>query len=58
MIVNQGSLREIYSSFNTVFNKTYEETTVLYPKIAMEVPSEASRLHAEHERVGGRQAHP
>lgn len=42
MIVNQGSLREIYSSFNTVFNKTYEETTVLYPKIAMEVPSEAS----------------
>lgn len=42
MIVNTSSLREIYSSFNTVFNKAYEETTVLYPKIAMEVPSEAN----------------
>lgn len=41
MIISHGSLREIYSSFNTVFNKTYEETTALYPKIAMEVPSEA-----------------
>lgn len=42
MIISSSSLREIYSSFNTVFNKTYSETPVLYPKIAMEVPSEAS----------------
>lgn len=42
MIINQAALKDIYSSFNTIFNKTLEETTVLHPKIAMEVPSEAS----------------
>ncbi|HVJ50049.1 Mu-like prophage major head subunit gpT family protein [Desulfitobacterium sp.] len=42
MIINQAAINDIYSSFNTVFNKTLEETTVLHPKIAMEVPSEAS----------------
>lgn len=42
MIVSSSTLRDMYSSFNTVFNKTYAETPVLYPKIAMEVPSEAN----------------
>ena len=42
MIISQGSLREMNSSFNAIFNKAYEETVVLYPQIAMEVPSEAS----------------
>jgi len=42
MLINQANLKDIYSSFNTIFNKTFSETPILYPKIAMEVPSEAS----------------
>lgn len=41
MIINQMAIREVFSSFSTVFNKTFESTEVQYRKIAMEVPSEA-----------------
>lgn len=40
MIVNQQALRDVYQSFNTVFNKAFSEVEVNYPKVAMEVPSE------------------
>jgi len=40
MIINQSTIRDAFSSFNTVFNKAFAETEVQYPKVAMEVPSE------------------
>lgn len=42
MIINPASLGGMTSSFNVIFNKAFEETPVLYPKIAMEIPSEAA----------------
>ncbi|WP_455581130.1 Mu-like prophage major head subunit gpT family protein [Dysosmobacter sp.] len=40
MIINQASIREAFSAFNTVFNKAFSETEAQYTKIAMEVPSD------------------
>jgi phage major head subunit gpT-like protein len=40
MIINQASIKEAFSAFNTVFNKAFSETEVQYTKVAMEVPSE------------------
>lgn len=42
MIVNQQSLREIYSSFNAIFNQTLETVEQNYKRVAMEVPSSGS----------------
>jgi len=40
MIINQGTLRDAFSSFNTLFNKAFNELENNYPRVAMEVPSE------------------
>lgn len=40
MIINQASIREAFSAFNTVFSKAFSETEAQYTKIAMEVPSD------------------
>lgn len=42
MIVNQQALKDIYSSFNTVFNQTLETVEQNYKRVAMEVPSASS----------------
>lgn len=39
MVINQAALREIYSGFNTIFNKGFEGAEPQYPKVAMTVPS-------------------
>ncbi|WP_334110868.1 Mu-like prophage major head subunit gpT family protein [Thermodesulfitimonas autotrophica] len=39
MIVNQATLQSIYRSFKTIFNKAFENTQPVYPRIATEVPS-------------------
>lgn len=39
MVINQLALRGLFSNFNAIFNKAFEETTVNWDKIAMEVPS-------------------
>ena len=39
MIINQLALRGLFVNFNTIFNKAFEEITVNWDKIAMEVPS-------------------
>lgn len=39
MIIDSGTIREAFQSFNTVFNKAFQETEVQYPRVAMEVPS-------------------
>lgn len=39
MIVNNQSLREMYSSFNTIFNQALEKVEQNYKRVAMEVPS-------------------
>ena len=40
MIINSGTIREAFQSFNTVFNKAFQEMEAQYPRVAMEVPSE------------------
>lgn len=40
MIINSGTIREAFQSFNTVFNKAFHEMEAQYPRVAMEVPSE------------------
>lgn len=40
MIINNGTIREAFQSFNTVFNKAFQEMEAQYPRVAMEVPSE------------------
>jgi len=40
MIINQANVRDIFQSFNTVFNMAFQETKTQYPRVAMEVPSE------------------
>jgi phage major head subunit gpT-like protein len=42
MIINQQSLRDLFTNFNAIFNKTIEETESNYLKVAMEVPSASS----------------
>lgn len=42
MVITSTTLREMYTNFNAIFNQAYEQTPILYPKIAMEVPSEAA----------------
>lgn len=39
MIINGGTLREAFQSFNTVFNKAFQEVEAQHPRVAMEVPS-------------------
>lgn len=39
MIVNQQSLRGIFTGFKTIFNKAFEETKPLYDRVATVVPS-------------------
>lgn len=39
MIINSATIREAFQSFNTVFNKAFEETETHYLQVAMEVPS-------------------
>lgn len=39
MILNSANIREAFNSFNTVFNKAFDEAEVLYGRVAMEVPS-------------------
>ena len=39
MIINSATIREAFQSFNTVFNKAFEETGTQYEKVAMIVPS-------------------
>lgn len=41
MTINQAGIREVFSSFNAVFNKAFAETNTQYQSMAMEVPSEA-----------------
>jgi len=40
MILNEGTIREAFQSFNTLFNKAFEEAPVNYQRVAMEVPSD------------------
>lgn len=40
MIINNGTVHEAFQSFNTVFNKAFQEMEAQYPRVAMEVPSE------------------
>lgn len=40
MIINSGTIREAFQSFNTVFNKAFHKMEAQYPRVAMEVPSE------------------
>ena len=40
MIINSGTIREAFQSFNTVFNKAFHEMEAQYPRVAMGVPSE------------------
>lgn len=40
MIITNSTIREAFHSFNTVFNKAFQEAEVQYPRVAMEVPSE------------------
>lgn len=40
MIINQETIRETFQSFNTVFNKAFQEMQPQYSCVAMEVPSE------------------
>jgi len=40
MIINSGTIREAFQSFNTVFDKEFQEVKAQYPRVAMEVPSE------------------
>mgnify|MGYP000196835500 CR=1 FL=1 len=40
MIINSGTIREAFQSFNIVFNKAFQEMDAQYPRVAMEVPSE------------------
>ena len=40
MIINSGTIREAFQSFNTVFNKAFQEMEAQYPRVAMEVPSD------------------
>lgn len=42
MIVNQQTLRSMYSSFNAIFNQSFEDVEPNYTKVAMEVPSAGS----------------
>ena len=42
MIINQQNLRDLFTNFNAIFNKTIEETEQNYLKVAMEVPSASS----------------
>lgn len=42
MIINQGTMQDIFNNFNVIFNKRMDETQVDYPRIAMVVPSESS----------------
>lgn len=39
MVINQVALREIYSGFNTLFNKGFENVEAQYDQVAMIVPS-------------------
>lgn len=63
MLVNQMAIREIYSSFNVIFNQSFLDTEVFYPKVAMEVPSGTSdenytwlgTLPEMREWIGGRE---
>ncbi len=40
MIINPSTVREAFQSFNTIFNKAFQEMESQYPRVAMEVPSE------------------
>lgn len=40
MIINSGTIREAFQSFNTVFDKEFQEVEAQYPCVAMEVSSE------------------
>ena len=40
MIINNATIKEAFQSFNTVFNKAFQEMENQYPRVAMEVPSE------------------
>jgi len=42
MIVNQQALRDIYTSFNAIFNQSLETVEQNYKRVAMEVPSAGS----------------
>ena len=42
MVINQIAIRDINNNFNVIFNKRMDEIKVVYPQIAMVVPSEAS----------------
>ena len=37
MIINSGTIREAFQSFNTVFNKAFHEMEAQYPRVAMEL---------------------
>lgn len=63
MIVNQQLIRDMYTNFNALFNKTFDETKPNYPLVAMEVPSSSSdenyawfgQLPSMREWIGDRQ---
>ncbi|MCT4509909.1 MAG: Mu-like prophage major head subunit gpT family protein [Tepidibacter sp.] len=42
MLINRHNLQDLFNNFNTIFNKTFEKTEIMYPKIAMEIPSSTS----------------
>lgn len=42
MVINRQALMELFVNFNTIFNKTLDETQPQYLKVAMEVPSSSS----------------
>lgn len=39
MVINQANLRSLFMGYNTTFNKAFEESPVLYPRISMTIPS-------------------
>lgn len=65
MVINHATLREAFSSFNTIFNKAFEEAEVRYQKVAMEVSSVSKDetyawlgvLPSMREWIGNREIH-
>ena len=41
MVINQQNLNNLFVGYSMAFNRGFSETPVIYPRIAMKVPSEA-----------------
>lgn len=42
MLINKHNMEDVFRNFNAIFSKTFEETNIMYEKVAMEVPSVTS----------------